>query len=1267
MVPEVEEATAVAVAEPESRQVAVEDVLPDGQEQAEAARAKEAEQVERNQQEAERELQKQAEQAQKATEALVVVEAHENQTKEVPNEKPQQVTEYVLKLPNKLLGVSIFRIQRGEDPTQAALVLEVKSKHKFYFIDEEKPVVLDAATGRRMIRVHDSLTGREGMYDPLSGEVFPPAVARQTEDVDLKLSEENYDEELAETIAETVEDEAQVSVEAPTANGHATAADKDFVVYQIFYETNDAAKTHQITIVAKRSDPNRPAYIITSNKSVITYTPERVQQLQHGQTRTEVTEKATNSLGEDWKKHVAEDRWSLIEGIRTEAITNPGMTEDQRKALAEKVLGRPPTPEEWSAIWEAHKVADEEAGFGTYKVSHLLRKAKILEEAGFSKKQWQELMAAGIAGSAEQHRDNIQNTYTHPDIERERQSAYEILSNAADAAIDERLEQQQLLPIINRLRPIARNATHAGQAEAQELLDQLLARMRTITGREGRGRVLREMKREFKREQYYAGQAGTIPTPDFVGFSFMSRYIADKDISEAELVEHFRNEFNEIMREGTDQQRLEKQQFYVAMHKLFDTRKYRLYFNEAEINDDKNSPDYGLLQSYYIRKVDELGNIVDRELTPGEQQEIRDLLGRDVPLTFQRVPGRNEELLKIAQYAELKHRQMDWLTRELEKVALTAVSDQDVGRQIGHIRRSENDFLDFEVNERLEALLVLYTARARFKNGLQGLDQDAHAMRQWMHYYMQLPGVAELMGEFEKREFENLMVREEDGTIRRRNANDPDIKRIFRERDRNAQNQIRDELARRHATNDHSLDWMAKYLDDEQYTNDLDDETKNLGGMNLTWTGRRDDPEGRERYDKVAPGFMRAVIFDFLEERRREVERLTGERNRLRAEEKHFDAGEKDLEISRVQNQQIDQTSVEVAEWIWRISGRAALFFDVTNEGQYQQYQINNQGRFALQKQRAWDDKDMLRIAFGTEDYDQGRVAIQAKEAFLPGIASGYNLNAGWYDYFSNYTIVYPNNLKPALYRAGIEKYVRPEVAQTVERFYRRLTEGDLQNLSEREVMGRLTQEERDHIQEYHQAVALYIGTDSWRKIKKNKEVWGDWHDMGADLATATKGKDVVFKFLEDIDIKNVEGAAANENRWYRIWRVGKPIDDRMNALIDYRSTYNKKNKHIPNLDADDIDRLITQAYERATISKTSKEKLEAKQLGSKLRGPVLPGMQKRLFDFEIQLPKLLRKPWIFVAKYKVFGLSVIFGGISGFLKSLQKVFMKGITPPTKA
>lgn len=88
-----------------------------------------------------------------------------------------------------------------------------------------------------------------------------------------------------------------------------------------------------------------------------------------------------------------------------EIRANARLSDTQRIGVAEQSLGIQLTPEQKEGILKAHREAagelgenNEKAGIYNYKEGQLLRKAKILKEAGFSEEQRRTLMELGLVG-----------------------------------------------------------------------------------------------------------------------------------------------------------------------------------------------------------------------------------------------------------------------------------------------------------------------------------------------------------------------------------------------------------------------------------------------------------------------------------------------------------------------------------------------------------------------------------------------------------------------------------------------------------------------------------------------------------------------------------------------------------------------------------------------------------------------------------------------------------------------------------------------------
>lgn len=1205
-----------------------------------------------------KEVEDQKEAEPEPSQRIVVVE-HSEVT--VPHEKADQPEQkqkiHTLKFRNKLLNLAIIEGVDGKSFTLLAKGVE------YTLVNGKPPLLKDRRTGRTMVRVVDPANAsREKMYDPLSGKLLT-IENRDPDPVNEQVgvtAPEKYAEKISDTLAEKLDEEVRVPVG---------------------YLAQNAARLVREMDMAKLGDAMAGKRIVYVDYVEIDEHDERVEK-------------------EFYKTLVVEAK----------------KAEEQRQKAREEFAEN---------VDYAHQrgIKPEE--------KPLAQSRTIVDIADYQRRKGQNADAASLNGLDDleleesiAHLKNAQGTvaaYHVPDLDAASapfrnfpgQPAIENIANAlhdlsqedpATSASSVVNSLQGLRDRLNNITPDAASSTAINDLDRaiRRGITQAEAAARTERGQQEGGeddlssRWRRQEKRDLKRESYYEAGAGTIPTVELVGFKLSQRYSNDKGISYTEVVDYFREEFNELTESASldHAERIRNNQMYVDFQKQFDTGNYRLHY----IGRDRVPGQTGkMMQAIMLYKADGKWND-DNPLDGAEVVRVfrSDDFNAQRAYNLVNVPQERvitghaaEQQLILAQYAELKHQQMEWMRRELEKVATTATSDDDLRRMLGHLRRSENEYLDININERIDAITILYTAKVSFKDGLEGLKRIARPMRSQMHYLMQLPGVAELMGEIEDREY-GVIIQDTNGWQKRRKTKEEQgrAEKQLRKRDREIQVQIKRMIDNHNPPQGFTEEQLSAYLDpDVDLSTEaakqafLADDEQGYGGMNLTSTKKADDPDAKEFYFRVRRGLMRGALHKFLGSKEQDLAQLERERVELRAQGRELEALAKEREISTLENQRIDQTSVEVAEWIWRISGRAALYFDRSYEGQYQQFQINNQGMFALQKQRNWDDKDVLRLAYGAEDYDQGRSEIQAKDTFLPGIAGGYNLTTAWYDYFTNYTNVFPNNMKDLLYKYRdsetgeqspvIEKYVSPEVKQTIERLYQRIKGGEFQHLSEREVMGRLTQEERDHVQLYHQAVTLHISTDSWRKIKKTKDVWGDWHDMGNDLEAAAKGKQVISNFLDDPSIKNISALAPHENRWYRVWRLDKPLEDMYNTMLDYRTTYNKKNKHIPNWDGDDVDRTITTSYHANNIDLTIKEKLENKQF-SKIRGPVLLGKKMRWFEFEAAIPKtfmglpLRRMLLIWPGKYKN-RLLLPFGAFfAGFLEKLGGAISKGVKPPLK-
>lgn len=89
----------------------------------------------------------------------------------------------------------------------------------------------------------------------------------------------------------------------------------------------------------------------------------------------------------------------------SEVSANAARDDMQRLQKAQQLLGTQLTKEQGEAILEAHRIGAGEPGkdqspasIGNYTTNQLLRKARILKEAGFSKEQVHNLLGSGIAG-----------------------------------------------------------------------------------------------------------------------------------------------------------------------------------------------------------------------------------------------------------------------------------------------------------------------------------------------------------------------------------------------------------------------------------------------------------------------------------------------------------------------------------------------------------------------------------------------------------------------------------------------------------------------------------------------------------------------------------------------------------------------------------------------------------------------------------------------------------------------------------------------------
>lgn len=95
---------------------------------------------------------------------------------------------------------------------------------------------------------------------------------------------------------------------------------------------------------------------------------------------------------------LAERRAAKVEANADTLATNSKLTDAERKVAAEEAIGRPLNEAQQQAVIDAHEIAKEGEGIGSYSAETIRQKTEALKAAGFSAEERRALMDQGITG-----------------------------------------------------------------------------------------------------------------------------------------------------------------------------------------------------------------------------------------------------------------------------------------------------------------------------------------------------------------------------------------------------------------------------------------------------------------------------------------------------------------------------------------------------------------------------------------------------------------------------------------------------------------------------------------------------------------------------------------------------------------------------------------------------------------------------------------------------------------------------------------------------
>lgn len=913
------------------------------------------------------------------------------------------------------------------------------------------------------------------------------------------------------------------------------------------------------------------------------------------------------------KRVYDEEMQAAIDKAKQETFTRD-LTKGERLKLAAEVLGRPLTEEEEKVIWDTHEIGTKEGRrIGTFTPEDIWKKARKLRISKlFSSVERAALIEAGITGTAAEHLANL-NAARPPDnpaLAVEFEELRDIFSEAAgepDVRLPSNDERNSLLDIRRRIRQqVATDPALRGQAEP--LLRQINERLPTNRqeqrgdqqGQQRQGRLNNEERTTYNsmRNALEVYRGAGMSDDDIAAQGFDWELFNNLQRRAEGVAAGFRSDRDiatELRRLQGNEARVSTvpQVAHIGFEDVIEyTSRNNLLYSEVSENfqaaykqlvDNSNETVREAYRNEELNILQELARIRSnrklefrRTIDPNTRQASVALVSvslenpQDIVTirTFTQGTGNDEQILIIAQKVVLEREQKRWVTEQLSKAAQNATDEDAWQRARREIARAQQFFIGGEIERYYNNIEKLYDAKQMFQRQGKVPGKDFERVA---HHLMQLPGVAEILAKIEERE----------------------VKAKY--------------------------EWNGSYLrplskaEQDARAREMMSNGRGIGGLQLTSIGDLRDPAQVEQYNKIVESLRADADGEYNTWKTTQgQEYLQRNIDGTNDTELKYQYRKQQIEL---QQSEIDATSVQVAEWIWRMSGRAAFFGSQSNKGEADQYEVSNMPRHACNKE--WGTDETRELAFGTKDKNVIDATAPPGLGLLtrPDGKPAYQLHTGWYDYFTNYSIFKPTkSVKGAMtFTARLTKAISPEDQQTMDRLRARWQPTGDPNY-EAQFAGNMSQEEKDALARWHVAPTMQIKIDDWRRIRSTAGVWNDWGDAQADFEKARAMNDAFKEFLGAPTRKNINEIA--KKRWARDWRFReKGALDAVRLAIDYRTTYNKANDFGANWDADDIQAFLKYCRKDWLVDDRTMKLISEEKIDNVLRLPVLPGFKIGKFE----------------------------------------------------